>query len=216
MPTNHYINNHGSSPEQNLIHDLLIESIKFYGMDVHWLPRISSTSADQILGEDTLSSFSVNHMIEMYVKNVEGFEGQGDFLSKFGLDIRDQITFTLAIRRFEQLDSGYPRPREGDLIYFPLNKKLFEIQFVEHESMFYPTGTLPVYDLRCELFAYNQQSINTGIPEIDQIAQTTGDRGQAFANTFLDVASATEDNFSIEERSDSVLDFSEDNPFGSF
>ena len=216
MPTNHYINNHGSSPEQNLIHDLLIESIKFYGMDVHWLPRISSTSADQILGEDTLSSFSVNHMIEMYVKNVEGFEGQGDFLSKFGLDIRDQITFTLAIRRFEQLDSGYPRPREGDLIYFPLNKKLFEIQFVEHESMFYPTGTLPVYDLRCELFAYNQQEINTGIPEIDQIAQTTGDRGQAFANTFLDVASAAEDNFAIEERSDSVLDFSEDNPFGSF
>ena len=216
MPTNHYINNHGSSPEQNLIHDLLIESIKFYGMDVHWLPRISSSSEDQILGEDTLSSFSTNHMIEMYVKNVEGFEGQGDFLSKFGLDIRDQITFTLAIRRFEQLDSGYERPREGDLIYFPMNKKLFEIQFVEHESLFYPTGTLPVYDLRCELFAYNQQEINTGIPEIDQIAQTSGDRGQAFANTFLDVARDDIDNFAIEQSSDSILDFSENNPFGSF
>ena len=216
MPTNHYINNHGSSPEQNLIHDLLIESIKFYGMDVHWLPRISSASADQILGEDTLSSFSTNHMIEMYIKNVEGFEGQGDFLSKFGLDIRDQITFTLAIRRFEQLESGYERPREGDLIYFPLNKKLFEIQFVEHESLFYPTGTLPVYDLRCELFAYSQQEINTGIPEIDQIAQTSGDRGQAFANTFLDVARDDIDNFAIEQSSDSILDFSENNPFGSF
>mgnify|MGYP003110665488 FL=1 len=216
MPTNHYINNHGSSPEQNLIHDLLIESIKFYGMDVHWLPRISSSSADQILGEDTLSSFSTNHMIEMYIKNVEGFEGQGDFLSKFGLDIRDQITFTLAIRRFEQLESGYERPREGDLIYFPMNKKLFEIQFVEHESLFYPTGTLPVYDLRCELFAYSQQEINTGIPEIDQIAQTSGDRGQAFANTFLDVARDDIDNFAIEQSSDSILDFSENNPFGSF
>jgi hypothetical protein len=216
MPTNHYINNHGSSPEQNLIHDLLIESIKFYGMDVHWLPRISSTSADQILGEDTLSSFSVNHMIEMYVKNVEGFEGQGDFLSKFGLDIRDQITFTLAIRRFEQLDSGYSRPREGDLIYFPMNKKLFEIEFVEHESMFYPTGTLPVYDLRCELFAYNQQEINTGIDEIDQIAQTSGPRGQAFTSNALAEASTTEDNFAIEQTSDSILDFSENNPFGSF
>jgi hypothetical protein len=216
MPTNHYINNHGSSPEQNLIHDLLIESIKFYGMDVYWLPRISSASADQILGEDTLSSYSVNHMIEMYVKNVEGFEGQGDFLSKFGLDIRDQITFTLAIRRFEQLDSGYERPREGDLIYFPMNKKLFEIQFVEHESLFYPTGTLPVYDLRCELFAYNQQAINTGIDEIDQIALTTGTRGQAFANTFIEAASTTEDNFAIEERADSILDFSDNNPFGSF
>ena len=219
MPTNHYINHHTSSPEQNLIHDLLIESIKFYGMDVHWLPRISSASADTILGEDTLSSFSTNHMIEMYVKNVEGFEGQGDFLSKFGLDIRDQITFTVAIRRFEQLDSGYERPREGDLIYFPMNKKLFEIQFVEHESMFYPTGTLPVYDLRCELFAYNQQEINTGIEEIDQIAQTIGTttRSAAFSSNALTSATVSDgDNFAIEERSDSILDFSENNPFGSF
>ncbi|CAI8165487.1 MAG: Uncharacterised protein [Methanobacteriota archaeon] len=219
MPTNHYINHHTSSPEQNLIHDLLIESIKFYGMDVHWLPRISSASADTILGEDTLSSFSTNHTIEMYVKNVEGFEGQGDFLSKFGLDIRDQITFTVSIRRFDQLDSGYERPREGDLIYFPMNKKLFEIQFVEHESMFYPTGTLPVYDLRCELFAYNQQEINTGIEEIDQIAQTIGTttRSAAFSSNALTSATVSDgDNFAIEERSDSILDFSENNPFGSF
>ena len=216
MPTNHYFNIHDSSPEQNLLHDLLIESIKFYGMDVYWLPRISSSSADQILGEDTLSSYSVNHMIEMYIKNVEGFEGQGDFLSKFGLDIRDQITFTVAIRRFEQLDSGYPRPREGDLIYFPMNKKLFEIQFVEHESLFYPMGTLPVYDLRCELFAYNQQKINTGIDEIDQIAQTTGPRAQAFTSNALAGESTTQDNFAIEEKADSILDFSENNPFGSF
>ena len=216
MPTNQFINNFGSSAEQNLIHDLLIESIKFYGMDVFWLPRISSSTPDQIFGEDTLSSFSVNHTIEMYIKNVEGFEGQGDFLSKIGLDIRDQITFTLAIRRFDQLESGYERPREGDLIYFPLNKKLFEIQFVEHESMFYPTGTLPVYDLRCELFAYNQQKFNTGIDEIDQIALTTGPRGQAFANTMTGLDSTTEDNVSIETEAAAILDFSDTNPFGSF
>jgi len=219
VPTNHYFNIHDSSPEQNLLHDLLIESIKIYGIDVYWLPRISSSSADQILGEDTLSSYSVNHIVEMYIKNVEGFEGQGDFLSKFGLDIRDQITFTVAIRRFEQLDSGYPRPREGDLIYFPMNKKLFEIQFVEHESLFYPMGTLPVYDLRCELFAYNQQKINTGIDEIDQIAQTIGtsSRAQAFSTNALASSTATDgDNFAIEEKSDSILDFSENNPFGSF
>ena len=216
MPTNQYINNHENAPEQNLLHDLLIESIKFYGIDVYWLPRISSDNADQILGEDTLSSFSTNHMVEMYIKNVEGFEGQGDFLSKFGLDIRDQITFTIAVRRFDQLDSGYPRPREGDLIYFPLNKKIFEIGFVEHESMFYPNGALPVYDLRCELFAYNQQTINTGIDEIDQIALTTGPRGQAFTSNALATASTKEDNFAIEENADSILDFSENNPFGSF
>lgn len=216
MPTNPYFNNYENSSEQNLIQDLLIESIKFYGVDVHWIPRISSSSSDQVFGEDTLESFSFNRMIEMYIKNVEGFEGQGDFLSKFGLDIRDQITFTVSIRRFDQLDSGYSRPREGDLIYFPFNKKLFEIQFVEHESMFYPMGTLPVYDLRCELFAYNQQSINTGIDEIDQIAQTSGPRGQAFTSNALAEASTTEDNFAIEESADSILDFSEKNPFGSF
>ena len=122
MPTNPYFNNYENSAEQNLIQDLLIESIKFYGVDVHWIPRISSSSSDQIFGEDTLESFSFNRMIEMYIKNVEGFEGQGDFLSKFGLDIRDQITFTVSIRRFDQLDSGYSRPREGDLIYLPFNK----------------------------------------------------------------------------------------------
>jgi len=216
MPTNPHINNFTNTPEQTLVEDLLIESIKFYGMDVHWIPRITSSSPDQIFGEDTLASFSYNRMIEMYIKNVEGFEGQGDFLSKFGLDIRDQITFTVAIRRFEQLESGYSRPREGDLIYFPLNKKLFEIQFVEHESMFYPTGTLPVYDLRCELFAYNQQSINTGIDEIDQIALTTGPRGQAFTSNALAVTTDKEDNLSIEDRADAILDFSDSNPFGSF
>ena len=100
-----------------------------------------------------------------------------------------------------------------------MNKKLFEIQFVEHESMFYPTGTLPVYDLRCELFAYNQQEINTGIEEIDQIAQTIGTttRSAAFSSNALTSATVSDgDNFAIEERSDSILDFSENNPFGSF
>ena len=209
MPTNQYINNFESSPEQNLLHDILIESIKFYGTDVYWLPRKSSDTYDQILGEDTLSSFDIAHTVEMYIKSVEGFEGEGEFLSKFGLEIRDQITFTVAIRRFEQIGSGHPRPREGDLVYFPLNKKLFEIQFVEHESMFYPTGTLPVYDLRCELFIYNQQPINTGITEIDSIATT-----HKFANTMP--SGTKEDNTAIEDAADSILDFSEDNPFGDF
>jgi hypothetical protein len=183
-------------------------------MDVYWIPRVTSGTADGLLGEDTLESFNTSWLIEMYIKNVEGFEGEGEFLSKFGLDIRDQITFTLAIRRFEQLESGRVRPSEGDLIYFPLNKKLFQIQFVEHESIFYPTGSLPVYDLRCELFVYNQQPITTGIAEIDNIAATTGPRAQAFANTLLNVT--TESNKTIEDEADSILDFSTDNPFGSF
>jgi len=180
------------------------------------MPRKSSSSADQIYGEDVLESYESAYLLEMYIKNVEGFEGQGEFLSKFGLDIRDQITLTTSIRRFEQLDSGYVRPREGDLIYFPLNKKLFEIEFVEHESIFYQAGTLPVYDLRCELFAYNQQAINTGIDEIDQIAGTTGPRGQAFTSNALAEASTKEENYAIETEGRQILDFDENNPFGSF
>jgi len=216
MPTNHYINQHSSTPEQNLVHDLIIESIKFYGIDVYWIPRTASSNEDQIYGEDVTESYNAAYLLEMYIKNVEGFEGQGEFLSKFGLDIRDQITFTTSIRRFEQLDSGYVRPREGDLIYFPLNKKLFEIEFVEHESIFYQAGTLPVYDLRCELFAYNQQAINTGIDEVDQIAGTTGPRGQAFTSNALAEASTKEENYAIETEGRQILDFDENNPFGSF
>ncbi len=225
MPTNFYINNFDNPPEQNLVHDLIIESIKFYGMDVHWIPRITSATADQLYGEDSLSEFHSAYPIEMYIKNVEGFEGEGEFLSKFGLDIRDQITFTCAIRRFEEIEAtqdhpisgpgtAIPRPREGDLIHFPLNGKLFEIQFVEHESMFYTAGTLPVYDIRCELFVYNNQKISTGIIEIDNIASTNSAIGYGYSNT---MPSGTKvDNTIIETAANTILDFSETNPFGSF
>ena len=202
MPTNLYINNFESSPEQNLLHDLLEESIKYYGLDLQWLPR-KLVSEDTLYGEDILSKFDQAHQIEMYIKNVEGFEGEGDFLSRFGLEIRDQITFTISIRRFEALESGFDRPREGDLIWFPLARRrkgqLFEIKFVEHESMFLPLGTLPVYDLRCETFTYSSEQIDTGNYDIDK--QETD---YSYANTQL--ASTT----------DSILDFSDSNPFGTF
>ena len=195
---------------------------------MYWIPRISSLlGRDQLYGEDTLSKYNYARMIEMYIKNVEGFEGEGEFLSKFGLDIRDQITFTVAIRSFERLSasedlptypsstSPYARPREGDLIYFPLNKKLFEIQFVEHESVFYTAGTLPVYDLRCELFVYNNQTIETGITEIDSIA-TKYAYGNTMPSFNANTGTTWVDNTFIETESDSILDFSENNPFGDF
>ncbi|HIA11401.1 MAG TPA: hypothetical protein EYN69_04910 [Flavobacteriales bacterium] len=222
MPTNIYTNNYKNTSEQNLIHDLLIESIKFYGMDMYWLPRRSSATADQLFGEDSLASFEQAFLLEMYIKNVEGFEGEGEFLSKFGLEIRDQAVFTVSIKRFEQIDahrvlpSGasttpFVRPREGDLIYFPLNGKLFEIKFVEHESIFYTAGTLPVYDLRCELFVYDNQTISTGIEEIDLIATK-----YKAATTLVGTGSTTVDNDMIEEEANTILDFSETNPFGNF
>ena len=175
-----YVNNFDNQPEQKLVNDLLEEVIKFHGIDVHWIPRIL-VAEDDLYGEDVLSRFDRTFLIEMYIKNIEGFEGEGDFLSRFGLDIRDQLTLTLSQRRFADLGSGYPRPREGDLIFFPLNKKLFEIKFVEHELPFYPMGTLPVYELRCELFIYSSQDIDTGISDIDGVeTQFT------YANTDVD------------------------------
>ena len=222
MSTNLYVNNYENKPEQKLVNDLLEEVIKFHGIDVHWIPR-TLVAEDSLYGEDPFSKFEVSYLMEMYIKNIEGFEGEGDFLSRFGLEIRDQLTLTLSQRRFTDVvgADGYPRPREGDLIFFPLNKKLFEIKFVEHEQPFYPMGTLPVYELRCELFVYSSQDIDTGIPEID-VVETL----HTYANTDIDstinetVAAATmkpgDDNVNVETAADAILDFSDGNPFGTF
>ena len=214
MPTNQYINNFNSSPEQRLIEELIIESIKFYGQDMHWIPR-RSVNEDQIFGEDTLSKFDVTYPIELYIKNIEGFEGEGDFISRFGLEIRDQVTLTMAQRRFEELGSEYPRPREGDLIYMPLNNKLFEIMHVEHEAMFYQAGNLPIYDLRCELFRYSSEIIDTGIVEIDKLEDELSQVVTVDDETSMPDTS-TADNKTIEDEADSILDFDESNPFGTF
>jgi hypothetical protein len=214
MPTNPYINNFGQTQEKSLMENLIIESIKFYGQEMHWIPR-KTVNEDQIFGEDTLSKFDVTYPIELYIKNVEGFEGEGDFISRFGLEIRDQITFTMAQRRFEELGSEFPRPREADLIYFPLNKKLYEIMFVEHEAIFYQAGDLPVYDLQCELFRYSSEKIDTGIVDIDKLEDDFSQVVTADDETSMP-DSSTADNKSIEDAADSILDFDDSNPFGSF
>lgn len=171
MATNPYFNHFQNTSEQNLHQDLIIESIKNFGIDVYYLPR-TLVNLDSLYLEDTISEFSNAYLIEMYVKSVDGFEGEGDFISRFGLEIRDQVTFSVARRRWDNLEIlDYVRPKEGDLIFFPLNKKLYEIRFVEHESMFYQFGKLPIYDLTCELFQYDDQSIDTGINDIDQIEE---------------------------------------------
>jgi hypothetical protein len=168
MATNPYFNHFQNTSEQNLHQDLIIEAIKNFGIDLYYLPR-EYMNEDLLYGEDTISHFSQAHLIEMYVKTVDGFEGEGDFISRFGLEIRDQVVFSVARRRWENIDLGYTRPREGDLIFLPLNKKLYEIRFVEHESMFYQFGKLPIFDLTCELFQYDSQRIDTGISDIDTI-----------------------------------------------
>ena len=169
MPTNTYFRNFDARNEQELLHSLVTESIQIYGHDVNYIPR-TLVNEDTILGEDSISEYKDAYSIEMYIKSVDGFEGEGDLVSKFGLEIRDQIVFSVARRAFEGLDIGV-RPKEGDLIYFPLTEKIFQIMFVEHETPFYQTGALPTFDLTCELFTYSDEKIDTGVEEVDVIEQ---------------------------------------------
>ena len=180
MPTtNLYFNNFAFTQEQNLVENLIIESIKIYGMEVYYMPR-TLVKEDLLFGEDVLSTFDEAYPLEMYIKSVDGFQGDGTFLSKFGLEIRDEMVLTVARRRFgEEIDisdttpvneaEGIARPSEGDLIYFPLNGKIFEVKFVEHEAIFYQMGSLQTYDLTLELFEYSHERFNTSIDEIDAI-----------------------------------------------
>jgi hypothetical protein len=171
MPTNLYFSP-AVRTEQFLYQDLIIEGLRLYGQETFYIPRTAITS-DEILNED-YSRFESAYMIEMYVANTEGFEGEGTLLSKFGLEIRDQATFILARRRFDQLVSiddnkvASERPREGDLIYLPLANSLFEIKFVEHEKPFYRLSDLPIYELQCELFEYTSEKFDTGVFGVDQ------------------------------------------------
>lgn len=162
----------GTRGEQTLIEDIIIESLKIYGQEVMYIPR-TLVSKDNILGEDRLSKFKTAFPIEMYFENVDSFDGQGAFIQKFGLMMEQSATLVVARRRWDQLVGRYGatilpnRPCEGDLIYFPLSKGLFEIKFVQHQDPFYQLGKLYVFKLQIELFQYSSEQIDTGIKEID-------------------------------------------------
>ena len=170
MPTNVYFSAKNKQ-EQFLYEDLVIESLKMYGQDVMYIPREQIT-VDELLNED-YARFVDAYNIEMYIENTEGFAGEGDLLGKFGLEVRDQATFIVSRRRWEQLVSIFnnnlttDRPVEGDLIYLPLSRSMFEIKFVEHEQPFYQLSNLPTYKLECEKFEYNGENFDTGIADID-------------------------------------------------
>lgn len=163
---------HGTKNEQFLIEDIIVESLAIYGQDFYYIPR-TLVSKDNILGEDRLSEFKTAYPIEMYLENTEGFEGQGAFMQKFGLMVEQTATLTMARRRWDQLVGRFGqtilpnRPCEGDLLYFPLTRGLFEIKFVQHQDPFHQLGKLYVYKLQVELFQYSSERIDTGIEEID-------------------------------------------------
>ena len=217
MATNVYFRNYDNFNEQNLIDDLVIESIRMYGIDVKYISGLFN-NIDTIFNEDDTPLYDEMYDFEVYIKNVDGFEGEGDFLSKFGLEIRDQVTFTVAIRTFEKyvtrVNQTKVRPRENDIIWLPLNEKMYKITYVEHESVFYQAGKLQVYDIKCELMDYSNERFDTGRYEIDHYfddVESTTD----YVETLEDVEGndSFSQNFAFEQEADDILDFSEIDPF---
>lgn len=183
MPTNLYFNHFPKNQitsEQLLVEDLVIEAMQIYGMDVYYLPRTvrEGNEVDYIYGEDTLKEYKVAHPLEMYLENVTGMDGEGDFISKFGLEIRDELSLLVSRKRFRYAtrNSQLIRPREGDLVYVPLMKNFFEITFVESEddqAMFYTLGrgrggNVYVYAMKLKQFVFSNEIIETGIAEVDE------------------------------------------------
>ena len=191
MATNFYFNNFPANQitsEQLLVEDLVIEALKIYGMDVYYLPRTTRDQVDYLFGEDTLKEYRTAHPIEMYLENVTGMDGEQDFISKFGLEIRDEVSLLVSRRRFNYSvgAANLSHPREGDLVYIPLVQNFFEITFVEHENdqaMYYTLGrgrggNVYVYALKLKQFVFSNEIISTGIDEIDEQIRDNYTRSQ--------------------------------------
>ena len=180
----------GSSSEQFLVQDLINEQLKMYGIEVYYLPR-KYIKTDDILNEVETSKFDDSFLIEAYLDNYEGYAPGSDLMSKFGLRLKNEINLIISRERYEEFitpflntssisnNSEYDiqitsRPREGDLIYFPLGQRLFEIKRVEHEKPFYQLGKNYVYELQCELFEYENEDIDTSIETIDKTVEDEG------------------------------------------
>ena len=243
MSTNFYFqagNTSGTTNEQRLVEDLIIESLKIYGHDVYYLPR-TQVNLDTLFGEDILSQFTQAYPIEMYLTNVEGWAGEKEIFTKFGIEVRDKATFIVAKRRWEnsveqmaQAVQLPERPAEGDLIYLPKTDAMFEIKFVEHLDPFFQVGKFYVYSLQCELWQYSSEAVQTGIDEIDDdfaersanvyayelLAQTsdrilTQDGGSIILSSYsTENNNILSDNDDFQTQGQSILDFSIINPFG--
>ena len=217
MATNPYINQK-FTPEQDLVADLSAEVIKSMGQDMVYVPR-SLVNLDNVFGEDETSKFIKSFPIEMYIESVQGFEGMGDIISQIGIDIKDKVSLVVSRKRFEQevtqIVPTVLRPREGDLIFFPLSNTTFEINFVEHENPFYQVGKLYAYKMDCEVFTYSNEEITTGDTRIDVIEDLRkGLSGDIIIP--LDPTGSTagdNDTFTTLEDADNIFDFTDRDPF---
>lgn len=236
MPTNRFFNNFSPKSEQRLLDDLNREAIQIHGDDYLYLPR-RSENFDRVYDQDVLHYFDSSYEIEMYLKTFDGFQGDGNFMSKFGLEIRDQIVLVVSRLSFEkeviQHESAIKRPREGDLIFFPLNEKLFEIKYVNAREIFYPLGHMPTFELTCELFEYSSEKFTTGIEAIDivqkkfsldtfnwslltedgKILKTENSNVIMLERMSIDYIDKFADNEAIDDEADNYVDFSEVDPF---
>ena len=239
---NPFFNQYSTGTEQDLHESLIIESIQQYGFDVLYIPRVS-LDTDNLYTEYSKSAYVGAIPIEMYVKDVMGFGGQGDFASSFGLEMRDTMTLTVAQKRFNDdvvantLFDAYTsanvtinsntsiltdqtitisRPREGDLIHIPFANTTYEIRYTENEAMFYPLGKLQTYDLRIEQYEYSNEYFATGLATLDTHMNGLSLKTTVSANS---AAIANNDtlaqNFFIEEEADAIIDFTEMDPFAS-
>jgi hypothetical protein len=157
--------------EKSLYEDLVIEALKMYGQDVYYLPR-EIVNQDSIFLDDVPSRFSTSYVVEMYIENTTGFDGEGDLFTRFGVELRDQATFVVSRKRWQNLIGSHLteknfRPREGDLIFLPLSKSIFEIRKVETETPFYQISDLPTFRMQCELFEYSDEDFDTDVVDID-------------------------------------------------
>ena len=175
----------GSYGEQRLVQELINEQLKIYGVEVTYIPR-KFVRKQTIIEEIQSSTFDDNFLLEAYINNFDGYSGAGDIMTKFGVSIRDELSLTISKERFEDFIAVFledmdddeitvsSRPREGDLIYFPLGQRIFEVKFVEHENPFYQLGKNYVYELKCELFEYEDEVIDTTVDEISDVVDQTG------------------------------------------
>lgn len=211
MASNPYLNFYTANNEQSLYEDLIVESIKFYAEDVIYLPR-NKVSENIIFNEVDFYTFSNTANVEVYLKTVDKFAGQGLFFSKFaGLEIRDEINVTMSIRSFNEfvqpkMPEAYVRPMEGDLIFIPMTQACYKIAYVETAAIWYATGKLMTFDLKLELFEYSNESFNTN---------TAIDAIYSKYDTNVDIENDTfEQNEDIEDVANTVIDWSLSSPFG--
>lgn len=197
---NPYFNNFSSFQEQQLLEDLVIEAHSIHAPQMYYMPRLI-TNLDKEYTADDQSQYNYAILLPIYVENFDRFQGDGNFMSKFSLEIRNQIQLSVAMRTFNQEVKPYsnqPRPNEGDLIFFPQNQHCFQIKYVEKFEMFYPLGKLYVWQMTCELFEYSNEQINTGIAIVDNMQVT-------LSTNIIDFVIQTEDGVYLTDEADDFI-----------